>query len=162
MAITDSEFANLTGEIRIRQGAAFQQIPNLVEAGEDLLDGMFVEMTSDGTFHKCNGATTAPTHLVLKSAEPRLTAVEVAELTGTIQDGEPTLSITGGPGTVDIPFASNVTQGDELTTNLSGFAVRRTGASFCIGVANADVSLNGEDTAIGEAFITLPATWRAS
>jgi len=139
-----------------------QDVPNLVEASEELADGMFVHLTTDGKYAKA-GVSIAATHLVVKSGEPRITALEVVNLTGTIQAGEPIVALTGGPATVDIPFAGDVHKGDELAVDADGYAVGRTGAAFCIGIANADVSIAPGDTlAWGEAFITLPATWRDS
>lgn len=161
MSLTDTTFSNLTGEVRIRQGAAFQQIPNLVEAGENLANGQFVQLSEDGGQFRNASQTTAATHLVLKSAEPRITAEEIATLTGSVVEGESVMAITGGPGTVDIPFAGNVNAGDELMVNSQGYAVRKSGAAFVVGVATQTVIVSGA-TAVGTALLTLPATWRAS
>jgi hypothetical protein len=160
MSLTD--YANITNEVRIRQGEMLRDVPNLVEAAETLTDGQFVYLTTDGKYAKAS-QTVAATHLVIKSGEPRLTAVEIATLTGTVQAGEPVLAVTGGPSTVDIPFAANATKGQELMVNADGFAIPRSGAAFCIGTANADVTIaDGDTIAWGEAFLSLPATWRAS
>ena len=74
------------------------------------------------------------------------------------------VALTGGPGTVTIPFASDVSQGDEITVNNEGYAIRRpTGeAAYVVGIANETVTLAaGESIQWGEAFITLPAPYRA-
>ncbi len=161
MAITDSTFKNLTNEVRIRQGSKFEQIPNLVEAGEELADGQFVHISDvDGKYATAN-QTTAATHCVLKSGQNRLTATEIATLTGSVQEGEPVMAFTGGPGTADIPIAGIVSKGDELTLNNNGYAVRRysTENAYLIGVANEDVNGTSDAPVMGEVFIDLPAKY---
>lgn len=158
MAITDFS----TDEVRIRQDAEFIQIPNLIEAGDDLANGQFVFIEATfGTFLKASQDDRA-THLVLKSGIGRNTAVEIATLIGIVQKGEPTTALTGGPGIVTIPFKGNVRAGQQLTTD-AGYAVGwsddsgATGA-FVIGEALDDVTVDSS-TGIGwgDALLNLPA-----
>jgi hypothetical protein len=160
MSITT--FNNPTGEVRIREGSKFQQIPNLVEAAELLADGMFVYLGAAGKYYRAS-QTEPATHFVLKSGEPRITSTEITDLIGTVQIGEPVMAMTGGPGTVTIPFAGTVSIGDELMVNANGYAVRRTNgqAAYVIGVANESITVTS-GTVSGEALITLPAQYRAA
>ena len=158
MSITSSQFENLSGETRIRQGSEFVQIPNLVPAGEQLTAGQFVRM-QDGAFYK----SMQPTHLVLKSGEPRITPFEVSSITGNIVlEGEPTLAVTAGPGVVTIPFQTTVYTGDLLTVSVDGYAVKKTGAGYVIGTAMEDMIVTGNNLEWGNAMITLPAAYNAS
>lgn len=158
MGITDSQFENLSGETRIRQGSEFVQIPNHVPAGEQLTGGQFCRM-QDGAFYK----SMQPTHLILKSGEPRITPYEVSTITGNIVlEGEPTLAVSGGPGVVTIPFQTTVYNGDLLTVSADGYAVKKTGAGFVIGTAMEDIIVTGNDLEWGDAMITLPAAYNAS
>lgn len=157
MSITDSNFENLSGETRIRQGSEFTQIPNLVPAGEQLTAGQFCRI-QDGAFYK----SMQPTHLILKSGEPRITPFEVSTITGNIVlEGEPTLAVTGGPGTATIPFATSVYSGDLLVVNADGYAVRKSPnvAGYVIGAALADVIVTGNTLEWGDAMITLPPAY---
>ena len=161
MAITDATYKNLLKQVRIRQGAEFTQIPNLIEAGEELADGQFVYISDiDGKFVIAS-RTIAATHCVLKSANPRLTASEIAAYSGSVQEGEPVMAFTGGPGTVDIPIADDVSVGDELTLDNNGYATKRiiSENAYVIGIANEAVSGTADDPVMGEAFITLPARY---
>lgn len=160
MAITDSTFSNLTGEVRIRQGSRFQDIPNLIEAGEDLEVGMFAYISDDGKFYTAS-QTTPATHLVIKSGEPRLTHTEIVTLTGLVQAGEPVMATTG-QGTATIPIASDVVAGDELTVDANGYATRRNAsqAAEVIGQALETVTVAAGNTyAWGTALIYLPARY---
>lgn len=157
MSITDSQFENLSGETRIRQGGEFTQIPNHVPAGEQLTAGQFCRM-QDGAFYK----SMQPTHLILKSGEPRITPYEVSTITGNIVlEGEPCLAVTGGPGTATIPFAETVYEGDLLVVNANGYAVRKSGAGYVIGTALEDVTVTGT-LHWGDAMLNLPAAYHAS
>lgn len=162
MSITDAANTNLTGEVRIRAGSHFQQLPNLIEAAEDFANGQFVFLsTIDGKYSGASQNERA-THCVIKSGEPRLLATEIATLSGIVQAGETVMAFTGGPGTVTIPFATDVSKGDELMINADGYAVVRPSgtAAFAIGTATEDVTIPvGMTTEWGEAFITLPAQW---
>lgn len=160
MSITD--FSNESLEVRIRQGAMFQQIPNLIEAGADLADGMFVRLVGNA-YAKASAAYPA-THLVLKSGEPRLTASEI-ESVGFVHEGEPVIAITGGPGTVTIPIAESVTAGDELTVGDEGYAVKKVLGvdAFVVGIAAEDATLPPGDSVIfANALVTLPAQFRTT
>lgn len=163
MAITDATNTNLTSEVRIRQGAHFQQVPNLIEAGEELANGEFVHLSTIDGKYMLAGPGDRATHCVLKSGEHRITATEIATLSGTVQEGETVMAFTGGPGTVTIPFATHVWAGDQLTINADGYAIQKPpGGGFVIGTAVNDVDLAGESVQFGEAFINLPAQWTAT
>ena len=103
----------------------------------------------------------AATHCVIKSGNPRLTATEIAAYSGSVQEGEPVIAITGGPGTVDIPIAANVSVGDELTLDDNGYATKRVTSenAYVVGIANEDVNGTADNPVMGEVFITLPARY---
>lgn len=149
-------------EVRIRQDAEFIDVPNNVQAGEALKDGQFVELTTpDGRYRKVTGQDDTATHLVIKSGTSRKTPTEIANLIGIVQEGEPVLTVTGGPGVVTIPFSGSVINGQELTVE-RGYAVpwsKDTGATgaYLVGRALEDVSVADGEIAWGDALITLPA-----
>ena len=154
-----SDFTNLTGEIRIRLGAMYQQIPNNVQAGEALQDGQFVYLSTGGRYYLAS-PTECATHLVLKSGVPRVSCVDIQK-TGSVETGEPVMAVTGGPGTVEIPVAASVVKGIELTVNAEGWATPRTAlAGYCIGYALEDVTVTGATPVMCECFITLPAKYQ--
>lgn len=157
MSITDSQFENLSGECRLRQASEFTQIPNLTPAGEQLTAGQFCRM-QDGAFYK----SMQPTHLILKSGEPRITPYEVSTVTGNVVlENEPCIAVTGGPGTATIPFAGTVYSGDLLVANADGYAVRKTANTpgYVIGSALEDIVVTGNALQWGDAYLTLPAAY---
>lgn len=160
MAITDTTYQNLTSEVRVLQIGTLQAIPNRITASEELADGMFVMLGADQTF-EIPATNHAATHLVLKSGEPRLTAIEIANNMGRVLEGEPVMALGSGSGTVSIPFAQSITSGEEITVNVYGYAVPRSGsACYVVGVANEDVTVQIGAVAFGEAVLSLPATYR--
>lgn len=163
--MTITEFRH--DEVRVRAGSQFSQVPNMVLAGELLADGQFVTLSSpDGTYSKASQDIRA-THIVKDAGVPRITADEISNKIGTVQIGEPTMALTGW-GSITLPFASNVTNGQTLSVNANGYAVAWTADSgetgaFVIGKANEDVTIeDGETLAWGEAIIDLPAKWSPS
>ena len=164
MGITDTQPTN---EVRVRSDALFQQVPNNVEAAEAMVDGQFVALTEpDGRFTLVSNQDEGASHLALKSGVGRFTHADITNLTGAIQEGEPVMALTGGPGVVRIPFASDVVAGQDLTVE-AGYAVSwsDTGATgaFVVGKSLEDLTIpDGETVVWGDAWIHLPAKYQLS
>lgn len=159
MAIQDVTY----NEVRIRQGSAFQQIPNYTTAGEALADGQFIALADDGEYYKASPEIRA-THIVQRSGVARVTPQEIVSYRGIVQQGEPVMAFTGS-GTATIPFAMDVHAGDQLTVDADGYAIGwypldggYEADAYIVGHAINDVTISeGETLAWGDAFINLPA-----
>jgi hypothetical protein len=146
-----------TDEIRIRQDHLFIQSPNNTQAGEDLSAGQFAQLGADAEYYAV-GAGEFASHLIIRSAKKK----DPADW-GTIDEGDPVIAITGGPGIVTIPVRSTVTAGQKLTTNANGYAVAWSDdtsgtAAHIVGEALADVTTLEDGIGWVDVLLNLPSS----
>ena len=144
--------------VRIRQGSNFISIPPSVEVGENLKDGQFVRLsTTLGQFLSV-GKNDRATHLLTMSGINRVTAQEIVDATGKINQNEPAMTITG-LGTATIPFIQDIIERQEITCN-DGWAVPYDGSTnaFIVGIAlDTVVGATLDNPVFADAFLQLPA-----
>lgn len=146
-----------TNEVRIRNDQHFIAAPNNLLAGEAMQAGVFVQIGAQNRYYTV-GHTERASHLIIRNGQVD------ADDPLSIAEGELVLAISGGPGRVMIPFASDMVEGQKLTTNADGYAVGWDSgtsgtAAHIIGEALEDVTVDAETgLGWGEAFISLPSS----
>ena len=130
-------------------------------------EGQFVAyQSSTGEYRLVTDQNMRASHFVLRSGEARVTADEIVNLIGVVQDGEPVMAVTGR-GTARLPVASDVLNGQQLTVD-NGYLVAWTGGSdaseaFIVGYALEDIEVTtGGTIGWGEVFIDLPAKYTSA